>query len=303
MKRHAFVTGATGFLGRNLIEELVREDWDITALCLPTDKTEWLNPLGATIAIGNITDRESLVAAMPDSPDAVFHAAANTSTWSRNDEQQSRDNVFGTELMLDVAIQKATKRFIYTSSISAFGYQPGVCIDESTPSNAMTCGINYGKSKYLAEKLVRKAVQRGLFTVILNPVNMLGPYDVNNWTRQLIRPVIEEKLRVVPPGKAMWCYVKDAVDAHIAAVDRAAVQAVDGRADVDLASARRVYRLAAARRVPRQRQQLRCCRDLLACVTCSRWRHSRRGTLPAYRCSLPTSRRRRVSIFYHGRPA
>ena len=222
MKRHAFVTGATGFLGRNLIEELVREDWNITALCLPTDKTEWLKQLRATIAIGNITDRESLVRAMPDSPDAVFHAAANTSTWSRNDEQQSRDNVFGTELMLEVAIQKAAKRFIYTSSISAFGYQPGVCIDENTPSNAMTCGINYGKSKYLAEKRVRKAVQRGLFTVILNPVNILGPYDVNNWTRQLIRPVIEEKLRVVPPGKAMWCYVKDAVDAHIAAADRGA---------------------------------------------------------------------------------
>jgi nucleoside-diphosphate-sugar epimerase len=220
--KHAFVTGATGFLGRNLIEQLVREDWRITALCLPTDKTDWLNLLGATVAIGNITDRESLVAAMPASPDAVFHAAANTSTWSRNDEQQSRDNIFGTELMLDVAVQSAAKRFIYTSSISAFGYQPGICIDENTPSNAMTCGINYGKTKYLAEELVRKAVQRGLFSVILNPVNMLGRYDVNNWTKQLIRPVIEGKLRVVPPGRAMWCYVKDAVDAHIAAVDRGA---------------------------------------------------------------------------------
>jgi len=148
MKRHAFVTGATGFLGRNLIEELVREDWDITALCLPTDKIEWLNRLGATIAIGNITDRESLVEAMPDSPDAVFHAAANTSSWSAHDAQQYQDNVVGTEHMLDVALQKKAKRFVYTSSISSYGYQPGCRLDEGTPSNAMTCGhYNYGKTK------------------------------------------------------------------------------------------------------------------------------------------------------------
>jgi nucleoside-diphosphate-sugar epimerase len=224
MKRYAFVTGATGFLGRNLIEELVREDWDIVALCLPTDKTEWLNRLGATIAIGNITDRESLVEAMLDSPDAVFHAGANTSSWSAHDAQQYQDNVVGTGHMLDVALQKGAKRFVYTSSISSYGYQPGCRLDESTPSNAMTCGhYNYGKTKYLAEQLVKTAVQRGLSTVILNPVNILGPYDVNNWTKQLIRPVFEGKMRIVPPGKAMWCYVKDAVDAHIAAVDHGAV--------------------------------------------------------------------------------
>jgi dihydroflavonol-4-reductase len=223
MKRRAFVTGATGFLGRNLIEQLVREDWDIRALCLPTDKTEWLNRLGATIAIGNITDRESLVEAMPDSPDAVFHAAANTSSWSAHDAQQYQDNVVGTEHMLDVALQKKAKRFVYTSSISSYGYQPGCRLDEGTPSNAMTCGhYNYGKTKYLAEQLVKAALQRGLSTVILNPANILGPYDVNNWTKQLIRPVFEGKMGIVPPGMAMWCYVKDAVDAHIAAVDRGA---------------------------------------------------------------------------------
>jgi nucleoside-diphosphate-sugar epimerase len=223
MKRHAFVTGATGFLGRNLIEELVREDWDITALCLPTDKIEWLNRLGATIATGNITDRESLVEAMPDFPDAVFHAAANTSSWSAHDAQQYQDNVVGTGHMLDVALQKGAKRFVYTSSISSYGYQPGCRLDERTPSNAMTCGhYNYGKTKYQAEQLVKAAVQRGLSTVILNPVNILGPYDVNNWTKQLIRPVFEGKMRIVPPGKAMWCYVKDAVAAHIAAVNHGA---------------------------------------------------------------------------------
>ena len=224
MKRQAFVTGATGFLGRNLVEELARRDWEITALCLPTDKTESLKRLAINVVTGNITGRESLVAAMPTAPDAVFHLAANTSSWSAHDAQQYRDNVVGIGNMLDVALLKGAKRFVFTSSISSYGYQPGCRLDESTPSNAMTCGhYNYGKTKYLAEQLVKTAVQRGLSAVILNPVNILGPYDVNNWTKQLIRPVFEGKMRIVPPGKAMWCYVQDAVDAHLAAVDHGAV--------------------------------------------------------------------------------
>jgi nucleoside-diphosphate-sugar epimerase len=224
MKKHAFVTGASGFLGRNLVEELARRGWEMTALCLPAEKTESLKRPEVQIVTGNLTDAVSLVAAMPTAPDAVFHLAANTSSWSAHDAEQYQDNVVGTGHMLDVALQKGAKRFVYTSSISSYGYQPGRRLDERTPSNALTCGhYNYGKTKYLAEELVEKAVQRGLPTVILNPANILGPYDVNNWTKQLIRPVFEGKMRIVPPGKAMWCNVKDAVDAHIAAVDRGAV--------------------------------------------------------------------------------
>jgi len=106
MKRQAFVTGATGFFGRNLVEELAHRDWEITALCLPTDNTELLKGPGINVVTGNITDRESLVAAMPNAPDAVFHVAANTSSWSAHDAQQYQDNVIGTGNMLDVALLK-----------------------------------------------------------------------------------------------------------------------------------------------------------------------------------------------------
>jgi nucleoside-diphosphate-sugar epimerase len=223
MAQHAFVTGATGFLGRNLIEELTRRGWGITALCLPADRIEPLQASNVAIARGNLTDLGSLQAAMPTAPHAVFHVAANTSSWSRGDAQQYQDNVVGTQNMLDVALQQRAKRFVYTSSISAYGYQPGRRIDEQTPSNALTCGhYNYGKTKYLAEQLVRSAVPKGLPAVILNPVNILGPYDTNNWTRLLIRPVYEGKLGGIPPGKAMWSHVKDVVDAHIAAVEHGA---------------------------------------------------------------------------------
>ena len=82
MKKHAFVTGASGFLGRNLVEELARRGWEMTALCLPAEKAESLKRPEVQIVTGNLTDLVSLVAAMPTAPDAVFHLAANTSSWS-----------------------------------------------------------------------------------------------------------------------------------------------------------------------------------------------------------------------------
>jgi hypothetical protein len=107
-----------------------------------------------------------------------------------------------------------------TSSISAYGYQPGVRMDERTVSNAQTRGDNYGKSKLLAEGLIKQAcAERGLSAVILNPVNIVGAYDTTNWSRQLILPISKGSLRVVPPGSATWISVHDVVKAHIAAVD------------------------------------------------------------------------------------
>jgi len=150
----------------------------------------------------------------------VFHLAANTSAWAKNNARQYIDNVDGTRNMVNAALQKNVGRFIYTSSISAFGYHPDKCINEQTVSNALTCGMQYNRTKFLAENIVKDAVKKGLNAVILNPCNIIGPYDTNNWTRQFIRPIYKGQLPAVPPGKAMWCHVKDIVDAHISAVDK-----------------------------------------------------------------------------------
>ena len=220
MQKTAFVTGASGFLGLNLIQELSKQHWKIVALHLPTDNLKYLSKYDLTLVGGNLSEAGLLCRAIPDQVDAVFHLAANTSAWARNNAQQYIDNVDGTRNMVEAALQKKAQRFIYTSSISAFGYHPQECINEQTVSNALTCGMQYNRTKFLAEKIVKEAGKQGLNAVILNPCNIIGPYDTNNWTRQFIRPIYDGKLPAVPPGRAMWCHVKDIVEAHISAVDR-----------------------------------------------------------------------------------
>jgi dihydroflavonol-4-reductase len=219
MSKTAFVTGATGFLGLNLIQELSIRQWKVITLHLPSVDLKYLKRYEVTMVSGNLSDAALLCQAIPEGVDAVFHLAANTSAWSRDNVQQYLDNVVGTRNMVEAALQKKVRRFIYTSSISAFGYHPNECITEQTNSNALTCGMNYNRTKFLAENMVKDAVKQGLNAIILNPCNIIGPYDTNNWTRQFIKPIYEGRFQAAPPGTAMWCHVKDIVDAHISAVD------------------------------------------------------------------------------------
>ncbi len=219
MQKTAFVTGATGFLGLNLVQALSKQNWKIVAFHLPSDNLNYLSKYAETMVGGNLSDADLLCRVIPESADAVFHLAANTSAWARNNAQQYLDNVEGTRNVVNAALKKNVRRFVYTSSISAFGYHPHECINERTVSNALTCGMQYHRTKFLAEAIIKEAAGRGLSAVILNPCNIIGPYDTNNWTRQFIRPIYSGRLLAAPPGKAMWCHVKDIVDAHISAVD------------------------------------------------------------------------------------
>ena len=219
MLKTAFVTGATGFIGLNLIGELIRQNWNVIAYDLPSADLRYLNQYEVELVRGNLSDADLLCRAIPEGVDAVFHLAGNTSAWAKNNARQYVDNVDGTRNMVEAAISKKVRRFIFTSSISAYGYHPHDCIDEQTVSNALSCGMQYHKTKFLAENIIKDAVKNGLNVVILNPCNIIGPYDINNWTRQFIMPICNGRLMGVPPGKAMWCHVKDIVDAHISAVD------------------------------------------------------------------------------------
>ena len=208
MSSTAYVTGAAGFVGRHLTERLIADGWQVTALCRPTDHVEFLPP-EVDVMFGDLTEPNSVTDTLKSDTDAVFHLAANTSTWSRNRRAQFRDNVEGTAAVVDAVLARGARRLIYTSSISSFGYQPGVVIDEHTPSNAPRRGDNYGKSKLAAEGLIEDAcAHRGLNAVILNPVNILGAYDVSNWSKQLILPIATGRLRVVPLGAASGCGCK-----------------------------------------------------------------------------------------------
>lgn len=218
MARTAFVTGATGFVGLNLVQQLMAEGWDVTALHRPSSDLTFLSRFGPRLVVGEITDRASLVAAIPQGTDTLFHVAGNTSMWRKLDAEQTRDNVDGTRKVVEAAKAKGVRRLIVTSSISAYGPVSGE-VTEATPSLAEKSSVNYERTKWQAQEIARAAAGDGLEVVIMQPGAIMGPYDIGTWSRMFLM-VRDGKLPGVPPATLSFAHVREIVSAHIAAADK-----------------------------------------------------------------------------------
>lgn len=216
----AFVTGATGFLGINLIRKLHQLGWQISAIRRPDSDCEDLKDIPIEWHLGQITDPQDVdLAVSKSNADVVFHLAGDTNLWFANNERQHLVNVTGTENVIDAVLNNKVSRLIHTSSISAFGFHDEV-IDEASPSTAMNSGVNYLRTKFLGEQMVKHAVaQQGLDAVILNPCAIMGPYDKHNWA-QLFHLVKHNQLPGIPKSEGSYCHVEAVVDAHITAVTK-----------------------------------------------------------------------------------
>lgn len=216
-RRTAFVTGATGFLGLNLVERLAAEGWHVVAFHRATSETTPLRRFHAVCRSGKLTDPASVAIAMPEDVDAVFHVAGDTNVWGRNNDAQTVTNVEGTRAVVQAAIDRGAKRFIHTSSISAYGFHDRR-VDETSEKLGAKSWVNYVRTKALAEEEVRDGVTRGLDAVIMNPGHLVGRYDRRNWIR-LFMMVATGSLPAVPPGRGSFAHASAVAAAHVAAVD------------------------------------------------------------------------------------
>jgi dihydroflavonol-4-reductase len=214
----AFVTGGTGFLGLNLVEQLGAEGWQVTALHRTSSDLSEIRRFAVDLVAGDLSDPASLRRALPPGIDAVFHVAADTSVWSRHDERQTRINVDGTRHIVAAALASGARRFVHTSTWTVYGLEQGA-ISEASPKLGGASWINYNRSKFLAEAEVRRGIARGLDAVIINPAHVLGRYDRRGWAR-LILAAHERWLPGVPSGAGTFCHAEAVARAHIAAFAR-----------------------------------------------------------------------------------
>jgi dihydroflavonol-4-reductase len=211
----AFVTGSTGFVGTHLVHELVSDGWQVSALVREGSPRDALKDLAVEFRQGDVTDAESILRAMPEQVDAVFHVAASTNVWSGNNAMQTRVNVEGTRHVIHAAEQRGARRLVHTSSFIVWGFRDDRLTEESRRSDNADW-INYVRTKWEAELLIDKAIERGLDAVILNPAHILGPGDRHNWSR-VIRLVDSNKLPGVPPGGGAFADVREVARAHVQA--------------------------------------------------------------------------------------
>lgn len=211
----AFVTGATGCLGTNLVGELLSASWHVVAMHRGTSRLDDLAALPVDRVVGDVTDLGSLVRAMPAGVDAVFNVAGDNTMWARNEKRKRRVHVDGTHNVIEAAIRQRAKRLVHTSSAGAYGEHHGI-VSEETPSTAATSRLATFRTKWEGEQEVRRGMERGLDAVILEPAIFTGPHDRHAWSR-LFRMVRDGRLPWAPSGQNSWAHVREVARAHIAA--------------------------------------------------------------------------------------
>jgi nucleoside-diphosphate-sugar epimerase len=171
------ITGATGFLGRNLLEVLANLSEPLELICLVRDmeKAQALTtlPKPVTLLHGDLLNPETLTA-LPSDLDLVFHVAALVGL--KNGPVFYDINVTGTRNLLHALFgQQQLKRILQISSIAAIDRPPGAKPPYAplTEADAPYPHTDYGKSKLEAEKLV---IESGLPFTILRPSYIFGPY-------------------------------------------------------------------------------------------------------------------------------
>ena len=202
----ALVTGATGFLGAHLCNQLLTQGWQVYALCRSQEKANALPPT-IQIVIGDVLDTQAFQSQLTDKIDAVFHTAASTNTWFKNNNMQTKTNINGTQNMLDLAVKLGVQKYIHISSVVVFGIHKELKnMVESLPKEGNDSFINYVKTKAASEEIVLNT--KNLDCVIINPTHIIGPGDKNNWAR-LIKMIAAKKLPSIPNGAGSFVDVRD----------------------------------------------------------------------------------------------
>ena len=212
-EKHAFITGATGFVGGALAEKLTGEGWTVTALVRPQSDTASLCSLGVSLVTGDVCQPEGLAEAMSGA-DVVFHCAALTGVGHRSADIH-RVIAQGTGNLLDAARTSGVPRFVYVSSVAVYELSDTGDCDEQHP--LLSSSIDpYAQAKITAEKACLEACHaRDIETTIVRPVFIYGPGDrPGGFLPELVAMISNGKFKLIGGGdhQIPLVYISDLTD-------------------------------------------------------------------------------------------
>ena len=214
------VTGATGFLGRVVAEELVRRKAQVHALVLHDDPYTDLLPKEVRTVIGDVCDKSSLsdFFADADSRTCVIHCAGIVSVASRPGPRLYQVNVGGTWKVLRQCMEHDVGKMVYVSSVHAIPEKPKGCIisEDCEFSPGLVDG-DYAKSKAAASELVFDAAERGLNASIVFPSGIIGPGDLQGGSfTSMAKSFLSGKLPFAVRGGYDFVDVRDVANGILA---------------------------------------------------------------------------------------
>jgi farnesol dehydrogenase len=210
----SLVTGATGFIGTNLVRFLCNQGGDVRVLVRLTSDTSELEELPVEICYGDIRE-SSLIQQVAQGCDFVFHLAGYAKNWAKDSELFHEVNVKGTENLLRACTRAMVKKVVMTSTSMTFGPSDGEARDESEPrTEDFFC--DYERTKSHVEQLADEYVKSGLPVVVVNPTRVFGPglLTEGNSVTRMIKLYLKRRWRLIlGDGNAIgnYAFVEDVV--------------------------------------------------------------------------------------------
>jgi dihydroflavonol-4-reductase len=221
-KGPALVTGANGFLGAAVVRALLAAGGPVRAFVRAGSDRRNLAGLDVEIAVGDLTDRDSLAAAVKGCA-AVFHVAADYRLWVADPQPMYRANVDGSVNVLEAAAAARVPRMVYTSSVAVLGInRDRTPADEATPVTLADMVGHYKRSKFLAEQAVRARAAELKFPVVtVNPSTPIGPGDIKPTpTGRILLDAAAGRMPAFVDTGLNLVHVDDVAQGHLLALER-----------------------------------------------------------------------------------
>lgn len=209
------LTGANGFLGNHIAQQLLEKQYTVRALLRPGSPTPTLDDLPVERFSGDLQDRSAVVSAA-DGCQYIIHAAALASVNPARNKAVWDTNLTGTENVLRAARLTDIERLVYVGTANVFDFgtkeQPG---DETSPYVGNRYGLDYMDSKKAASQRV---LQSGVPSVLVHPTFMLGPFDHKPTSGALLLGLYKGQVAGIPAGGKNYVHVADVATATVNAL-------------------------------------------------------------------------------------
>lgn len=221
-----FVSGATGFIGIQLVKRLLQDGATVHALYRSESKADLIRLPNVILFKGDILDKLSIERAM-EGCEVAYHTAAFAGVWAKDPEQVFRLNVDGALNVIETAGRQVCRRVLITSTAGILGPSETTAVHEGSPAPASFFTV-YEESKYRLEQQLLGLKDRKPEVVIVNPTRVYGPgyLSESNGVTKMIKQYIEGSWRLIPGNgqrSGNYVFVEDVVNGHLLAMEKGAL--------------------------------------------------------------------------------
>jgi len=213
-----FVTGATGFVGNVLARKLREAGHEVHASVRNPEKAKELQAVGVKLFKGDVTDKESMRAAM-QGVNGIFHVAGWYKVGVHDKSDGEKVNIQGTHNVLELMKELGIHKGVYTSTLGVNSNTHGKLVDETYRFTGKHI-TEYDRTKAAAHDIAKEFIANGLPLVIVMPGGIYGPEDTSAIRKNIIE-FLHGRLPVLPTQMAVcWAHVDDTVQGHILAMEK-----------------------------------------------------------------------------------